>query len=187
LDGGNIVNIHKEMWDLALKLDKMQQNGYYSSEDFIKSIQFQINQLSFFYDNLVPKQGGGDPGKTFYNLDHRPKEHQILYANLTRGFPKELYDVHYCYLLKDCETKFIVIPTTSIKSNSLLCNNLYEKDIEMIDGSYCRLNIDDIRVIDLMRIIQYKGYSDVKTDRKDILNFVNNFFSDIVDNNEIVE
>jgi hypothetical protein len=64
---------------------------------------------------------------------------------------------------------------------------LYEKDIEMIDGSYCRLNIDDIRVIDLMRIIQYKGYSDVKTDRKDILNFVNNFFSDIVDNNEIVE
>jgi hypothetical protein len=109
----------------------------------------------------------------------------LIYVNLTRGFPKELYDVHYCYLLKDCGNKFIVIPTTtSIKSDSPKCNDNFEKDIEVIDGNPCRLNIDDIRVIDFMRIIEYKGYQDVKTSRKEILEFVKKFFSDSVDKNE---
>lgn len=176
------MNIYKKMWELAIILDKMQQNGNYSAEGFIKAMEFQISQLSFFYDNLVPKQGNGDPGKTFYNLKTRPKEHQLIYVNLTRGFPKELNDAHYCYLLKDCGVKFIVIPTTSIKNDK--CNDLYEKDIEVIDGNPCRLNIDDIRVIDFMRIVEYKGYADVKTKREDILKFVNDFFSDTIDKKE---
>lgn len=158
----------------------MKVKGNYDVEGFINHLDFQINQLSFFYDKLVPKQSK-DPGKTFYELKPRPKEHQLIYVNLTREFPKELYDPHYCYVLKDCGCKFIVVPTTSIKENSPKCNEKYELDIEIVGGNPCRLNIDDIRVIDFMRIVAYKGYSDVATERKMILNFVNEFFVDTID------
>jgi hypothetical protein len=174
------MDIYKKMWEISTKLEKMRNNDNYDVENFIQQLEFQINQLSFFYDSLVPKQNN-DTGKTFFNLKSRPKEHQLIYANLTRGFPKELYDAHYCYLLKDCGCKFIVIPTTSLKLTSPPCNELFELDIDVKYGDRCRLNIDDIRVIDFMRIVEYKGYSDVLTNRKDILSFVNSFFKDKVD------
>lgn len=175
------MNIYKEMWSLALKLDQMNSNGNYNVDELINGLKFQIEQLSFFYDVLVAKQGNGDASKTYYKLKNRPSEHQLIYVNLTRGFPKELYDAHYCYILKDCGNKFIVIPTTSIIGKDIQCNPDFEMDIEIIDGDPCRLNIDDIRVIDFMRIIQYKNYFNVKTDRKNILDFVNTFFNIKID------
>lgn len=174
------MNIYKKMWEISSKLEKMTDSGNYDVEIFIKQLEFQVNQLSFFYDNLVPKQGN-NVSKTFYNLKTRPNEHQLIYVNLTRGFPKELYDAHYCYLLKDCGCKFIVVPTTSLKEDSPPCNEEFEMDIDIKNGNKCRLNVDDIRVIDFMRIVEYKGYSDVLTDREDIISFVNNFFKDKVD------
>ena len=178
------MNMYKKLWELTTKLETIQNNGNYDAKAFINSLEFQINQLSFFYDILVPRQKDNNPSKTYFNLKKRPKEHQIIYVNLTRGFPKELYDAHYCYILKDCGNKFIIIPTTSLKDGSPDCNVNFEKDIEVLNGDACRLNIDDIRTIDFMRIVEYKGYSNVKTDRDEILKFVNNFFSDKIDDKE---
>jgi hypothetical protein len=62
------MDIYKEMWKLAIDLEKMHKNDNYSVEDFIEALKFQVDQLGFFYDYLVPKQGKSDPGKTFYNL-----------------------------------------------------------------------------------------------------------------------
>lgn len=174
------MSIYKTMWELSNKLEKMQNNGNYDIDTFINQLKFQIEQLSFFYDNLVPKQNN-NPGKTFYNLKKRPSEHQLIYVNLTRGFPKELHDAHYCYVLRDCGSKFIIIPTTSLKLESPSCNPEYELDIEIKDGDTCRMNIDDIRVIDFMRIVEYKGYQDVLTNRENILKFVCKFFTKGID------
>lgn len=107
-----------------------------------------------------------------------PLEHQLLYVSLCRGFPKELYDGHWCYLLKDCGTKFLVIPTTSLKETSSTSEEAYYFDIEEIDGSISRLRFDEIRMIDKMRVItKDKPYRDIKTNRKTIeqkfLDFLN--------------
>ena len=45
------------------------------------------------------------------------------------GYPKETFDDHWCYILKDYGTKYLIIPTTSIKVDSGECNPLYEMDI----------------------------------------------------------
>ena len=38
----------------------------------------------------------------------------MAYFNIGRGFPKELMDGHWCYILKDLGYKALVIPSTSI-------------------------------------------------------------------------
>lgn len=162
------MNIYKEMWGISNVLDRIKTQ--YDSEDFVEQLKFQVEQLSFFYDFLVKKQGN-NPSKTFYRPKKRPKEHQIAYFNLTRGFPKELYDVHWCYVFKDFGCKLLVIPTTSVKEDSKPCNPLYEKDIQIKDftnGKISRLHIDDTRVVDLQRLIEDKGIYDIETNRKDI-------------------
>ena len=168
------INVHRTLWKIANDLESMNINKNYDVEIFINHLEFQVKQLKFFYDTLVPKQGG-NPSKTYYSLKTIPKEHQIIYVNLTRGFPKELYDPHYCYVLKNCGTKLIVIPTTSIKPDSKECKQGFELDIIVKDGENCRLNLDDIRTIDFMRIDERKIYQNVETDRQTIVGFVQKF------------
>lgn len=168
------MNIYKELWQIANTLDKISSN--YDSETFVDHLKFQVEQLSFFYNFLVPKQGN-NPAKTFYAPKKRPKEHQVAYFNLTRGFPKELHDPHWCYILKDFGTKFVVIPTTSVKTTSAPCNPTFEYDItikDFINSSLSRLHIDDIRVVDLQRMIVDKGFYDVESSRDDITSHINN-------------
>lgn len=173
------MNIYKEMWSISNTLDKIKDN--YDSETFVTHLKFQVEQLSFFYNYLVPKQGGYI-SKTYYNPKKRPKVHQIAYFNLTRGFPKELCDPHWCYILKDFGCKLVIIPTTSIKSDSKPCNPSFEYDIKIknfINTSLSRLHIDDIRVVDLQRLIldtHKHNIYDVETSRENIISNVSKIF-----------
>jgi hypothetical protein len=162
------MNIYKEMWKAAEKIEALEDGGYYPNTDkVLQGLNHQLAQLDFFYNKLVPGQGG-DANKTYYNISPRPKEHQLIYVNLNRGYPKEIFDVHYCYVVKDFGAKFIVIPTTSIKPTTSV-NDAYEMMIEEADGTPCLLNFDEIKAIDPMRIAKGKPYRDVKTPRKDIV------------------
>jgi hypothetical protein len=64
-----------------------------------------------------------------------------------------------------CGTKLLVAPVTSIKKTSGKAKEPYEFDILEQGDVKSRLHFDDIRVIDKMRIIEYKKYLEVKTDR----------------------
>lgn len=81
--------------------------------------------------NFKLVKNGQSPSDVIYNLppSERPREGQIAYINLRRGYPKETFDDHWCYILKDYGTKYLIIPTTSIKVDSGECNPLYEMDI----------------------------------------------------------
>ena len=126
-----------------------------------------MKQLNYFYKDLIDKQDSKDANMTYYNLSPNPSEHQLVYVNLCRGFPKELYDGHWCYLLKYCGTKLLVIPTTSIKESSSTDEQDYYFDIEETDNCQSRLRFDEIRMIDKMRVVtKDKPYRDVKTERK---------------------
>lgn len=171
LEEGMLLDIKKEMQDIACQLESIKN---YDTVGFVSQLKYLVGQIYFFYNHLVPKQGN-DESRTFYKVKVRPKEGQIAYFNLTRGFPKELYDGHFCYILKDFKSKFIIIPTTSVKSNSAECNPNYELDIEdHTKTSKSRLHIDDIRVADIQRLNPTKGIFDVITDREIILAAIKN-------------
>lgn len=163
----NKENIYKIMWNISHQLEALQDTKRYDVDAFLYSLSYQVKQLNYFYRDLIDKQGSNDANKTYYNLRPNPQEHQLIYVSLCRGFPKELYDGHWCYLLKDCGTKFLVIPTTSIKETSSVEEKDYYFDIEETDGSVSRLRFDEIRMIDKMRVItKDKPYRIVKTDKE---------------------
>ncbi len=146
---------------------------YNNPEKLVDEIDKWIVELSYFYNKLVGDND--DPSKVIYNLSphKRPIVGQMVYVNLRRGYPKETYDDHWCYVLKDFGTKFVVIPSVSIKPDSGKCNELYEMDIEdETPNGKSRLQITDIRSIDVMRVctsLEINHYN-VKTDRQKIIN-----------------
>lgn len=131
-----------------------------------------LQELAYFHNKIV--KDGQNPSEVIYNLppSERPKEGQIAYINLRRGYPKETYDDHWCYILKDYGTKYLIIPTTSIKTDSAPCNPLYEMDIiDKTPAGKSRLQFTDMRSIDIMRVCRsiHPNFYDVITDRKNIL------------------
>ena len=138
----------------------------------VDEIDKWLYEIFYFYNKVV--KDCQNPSEVIYNLppSERPKEGQIAYINLRRGYPKETYDDHWCYILKDYGTKYLIIPTTSIKSNSAKCNPLYEMDIiDKTPTGKSRLQFTDMRSIDIMRVCRsvHPNCYDVITDRKDIL------------------
>jgi len=163
----NQENIYKSMWGICRQMEELKNVDRYDVDMLLYSLSYQMKQLIFFYRDLIDKQGTNDANMTYYNLTPNPNEHQLIYVNLGRGFPKELYDGHWCYLLKNCGTKLLVIPTTSIKETSSTDEQDYYFDIEEADNGKSRLRFDEIRTIDKMRVVtKNKPYRDVITDRK---------------------
>lgn len=164
----------------AITQDLKQLRNYTDVEGFVTDLKYHVGQLSYFYDHLTPKQTG-DPSTTFYRPKKIPQVHQIAYFNLTRGFPKELYGGHWCYVFKYFKSKFIVIPTTSVKEDSLPPDPEFQYDIEVKDftnGMHTRLQLSDMRTIDIQRLYCGKGFYDVITDREEIVKNVNRMLLD---------
>lgn len=166
------MSIENNLQEIKRILGNMKN---YDAEGFTKDLYYWVKDLEFFYNTLVEKQDSQDPSKTFYNIrpvSNRPKEGQIAYVNLRRGYPKETFGGHYCYILKDFGNKYVVIPSTSVKDESLPKEE-FEIDIEVenfINNRKTRLHIDEIRAIDIQRIKPSKGVFNVKTDPNKILN-----------------
>ncbi|ONI38014.1 hypothetical protein AN639_05935 [Candidatus Epulonipiscium fishelsonii] len=166
-------NISKRINNVASTLNDLK--NYQDIEGFITDLEYHVGQLSYFYDYLTPKQTG-DPSTTFYRPKKMPQIHQIAYFNLTRGFPKELYGGHWCYVFKYFKSKYVIIPTTSVKEDSLPPDPEFQMDIEVDNfknGMTTRLQLSDMRSIDLQRLYCSKGFYNVLTDRDQILHNVN--------------
>ena len=106
--------------------------------------------------------------------------HQMAYFNIGRGFPKELMDGHWCYVLKDFGSKMLVIPCTSIKEDSPEATE-YEVDIRAKIRKYpirSRMQLSDMRVVDLQRLDIRKRFCNVITDKKEIENHIKHIIFD---------
>lgn len=176
--------------ELALKnLDNPKNRPNYPQNLVVaRSIRTHLETLDFFYNRLVEKQVSSnpnpDPSKTFYNSNPRPKEGEVAYFNLGTGYPKELHNGHYCYVLKDYKTKFLVIPTTSVKDNTepdpdfefdiqlgTLKNNTGAKS-SLKPNQKSRLQLSDVRSVDLQRINLQRGIYTVSTPTSDVNDFL---------------
>lgn len=139
----------------------------YDVNKYLCSLAWQTSQLEYYYCHIV------NNGYDSYLLHNRPKVHQLAYFNIGRGLPKELMDGHWCYVLKDLGSKMIIIPVVSIKDVPL--NSKYEMDIEVEFLKKSRLQLSDIRTVDVQRVYEKKGYINVITPAHDIRSKVKNF------------
>ena len=168
------MSVQENLYQIRESLNKLDQSGMYDVEKYSCSLLHLTNQLEYFYCHLVPK-GTKDCDNTYYKIPRRPKIHQIAYFNIGSGFPKELMDGHWCYILKAMGYKMLVVPCTSIKSISKPCNPIFEKDISIMMNehkTHCRIQLSDIRSIDIQRLDLRKPFNDVLTSRKEIMDFV---------------
>lgn len=171
------MNIKSRMNEVTYMLENLK--NYRDVDGFVTDLEYLVGQLTYFYNNLTPKQTG-DPATTFYKPKKLPQPHQIAYFNLTRGFPKELYGGHWCYVLKYFKSKFVIIPTTSVKSDSLKADPDFQIDIQVKNfknGLSTRMQVSDMRTVDAQRLYFNKGFYDVTTDREYILKEMNNILA----------
>lgn len=159
--------------ELKNYLNKLDESGSYDAEKYSRSLLHQTSQLSYFYCSLVKD---GSPSDTYYHVHKRPKEHQMAYFNIGRGFPKELMDGHWCYIVKDLGYKMLIIPCTSIKKESSPLNPHFEKDLTVIDDhgmiTHSRMQLTDLRTVDIQRLDCRKPFYTVCDDREEIRNFI---------------
>ena len=159
--------------ELKNYLNKLDESGLYDAKKYSRSLLHQTSQLSYFYCSLVKD---GSPSDTYYHVHKRPKEHQMAYFNIGRGFPKELMDGHWCYIVKDLGYKMLIIPFTSIKKESSPLNPHFEKDLTVIDDhgmiTHSRMQLTDLRTVDIQRLDCRKPFYTVCDDREEIRNFI---------------
>lgn len=166
------MSVENNLLEIEKSLERLEESGMYDVEKYSHSLMHLTSQLEYFYCHLV-KDGGGNSDTTYYRVNKRPKVHQLAYFNIGRGFPKELMDGHWCYILKDLGYKMLVLPCTSIKGT--ICNPEFEMDIKIKIGSNSsesRIQLSDIRSIDMQRLDLRKPFCEVVTDQKEIIDFV---------------
>lgn len=166
--------IEENLLEMGKALNELEKTGMYDAEKFTYSLLHQTKQLEYFYCHLV-RDGNGNCDDTYYYVRKKPRVHCLAYFNIGRGFPKELMDGHWCYVLKDLGYKVLVIPCTSIKEDSSEVNPDFEMDIEIKMRrkiTHCRIQLSDIRAIDMQRIDLRKPFIKVLTKKEQIDAFI---------------
>lgn len=158
----NQMDITKEFQQLSVEAAKLAQTGNYDVDMLILGLKHQLKESNFLYGTLMKAN------KQFYDMKTEPQEHQLVYVQLGRGYGKEIYDPHWCYVLRHCGSNLMVLPVTSVKPTSSAPFAPYEFDIEEEGGVIGRVHLDDIRSIDKMRIEERRGYRNVVTPRAEI-------------------
>ncbi len=164
-------NTDNQIEEFKMQLNHLSETGY-DVEKYTRSLLHQTSQLEYFYCHIVKD---GDIDHAYYKVRDRPKEHQLAYFNIGRGYPKELMDGHFCYIVKDLGLKILIIPSTSIKEDSAPLDERYEKDIVITDHKKIyksRLQLTDMRMVDIQRLDDRKPYYEVMTDRNEIMHFI---------------
>ena len=149
------MSVKSNLREISKSLENLEKTGIYDVEKYSHSLLHLTSQLEYFW------------------IAHRPKVHQLAYFNIGRGFPKELMDGHWCYILKDMGYKMLVVPCTSLKGTA--CNPEYEMDIKIKMGkqiSNSRIQLSDLRTVDNQRLDLRKPFCDVLTDEKEIKSFI---------------
>lgn len=163
----------KILKEILNQLNVLSSLSNYEYIKLLYALNHQISQLVYFYKDIAKNKS---TERIFYKTKMHIKEHELVYINLGRGFPKEMNDGHWCYIIKNYGYKLLVIPTTSIKEDSQY-NPLYDMDIvTKLDNhiTKSRLSITDIRCVDIQRIDERKNIGKVLTKRIEINKFIKN-------------
>lgn len=165
-----IKELEKELYNNNMKISTLKNYEY---EKYLYAMIHLTSQIYYFYHHIA-KDGPSD--NVFYCRNFQSLEHRMIYINLGRGFPKELMDGHWCYVVKDYGCKILVIPSTSIKADSVYDTN-FDMDIISKDKNKTyksRLCITEMRTVDIQRIDIRKEHKIVITPKNKIKEFIKN-------------
>lgn len=168
----NSMDIDKEMNNVTNKLKSIVK---YDTIGFVYDLKTLVDSIHFFQNKLIPEDDlNGD--NTFYHPKKSPKEHQIAYYSLGRGYPKEIYGGHWCYVFKKYKNTSFIIPTSSVKIGASKINKDYEMKIEVDafeNDLETRLRFTHARVVDNQRLDSRKSFYNVLTEKENILEVFN--------------
>ena len=155
------MSVEYNMDEMKKSLKNLKETECYDVEKYTYSLLHQTRQLEYFYCQLVEEENP-EPDQTYYHVSRRPMVHQMAYLNIGRG------------------SKMFVIPCTSIKEDSPEATE-YELDIRAKIRKYpirSRMQLSDMRVVDLQRLDIRKRFCNVITDKKEIENHIKHIIFD---------
>ena len=140
----------------------------------LESFYYNFNRLVYSlekYHNSIGKKAKTEKDLSAIQISvpkkNKPKEGQVAYFYIETSYPKEIYNSHWCLVLKDLGSLLIVVPLTSIKHDS----NPVDKNREMIvkikdfeETGCSKLKVNQIFSAGLMRLDQSRKIYDLQTD-----------------------
>ncbi|MCM1060611.1 MAG: hypothetical protein NC452_09970 [Eubacterium sp.] len=165
---------------LKVSVSKLQKLKNFDLVSFSYNFQRLVDSLYFFH-NVIGKNclTAEDLSKIQYSCKTRPKEGQVAYFYIEHSYPKEIYNSHWCLVLKDFGNVMLVAPLTSIKSALDADKTQYDvivKIKDFIESGESRLRVNQIFSADTMRIDANKGIYELETDFESVKNDIEKIF-----------
>lgn len=175
------MDIPKELNNINNVLLKIKN---FDLESFVYNYKRMVNSIYHFHNtigkNAKTKQ---DLSKITYTLKgmKRPQEGDVCYFYIENSYPKEIYNSHWCLILKDFGNTMLVVPMVSIKKESMQVDKNTEMIVKIKDfeeAGCSKLKIHQMFCADIMRINPGKkvyrlqtNYEYVKATIKEKINF----------------
>lgn len=161
---------------LNKSVTKLLKIKHFDLTSFSYNFERMVNNIYFFNNSLCANcQNESDVSNVQYKLSvkERPKEGQVAFFYIENSYPKEIFNSHWCLVLKDFGSLMLVVPMTSVKSDSSEVYEPTEIDVKIKDfenDGISRLHVDQIFSADIMRIDKSKPIYDLDDDFEVIKN-----------------
>ena len=146
------MDAKKELDNITNQLLKIKNFDIVS---FVFNYKRMVNSLYHFHNTIAktPIQ----LSKIKYNLKgmKRPVEGDVCYFYIENSYPKEIFNSHWCLILKDFGNTMLVVPMVSIKKDSADVDKSCEMIVKIKDfeeDGCSKLKIHQIFSADIMRI-----------------------------------
>lgn len=155
--------LHKQV-NRLLNLKNFDLEGFYYN------FRRMISNLEKFHNSIGKSaKSPKELSAIQYDLPKsiRPKAGQVAYFYIEHSYPKEIYNSHWCLVLKDLGSIFIVIPLTSVKKDSNAINKEREIIIKIKDfeeEGCSKLKFNQMFSADAMRFDRDKPIYNLQTD-----------------------
>ncbi len=149
------MDAKKELDNITNQLLKIKNFDIVS---FVFNYKRMVNSLYHFH-NTIGKNAKTpiQLSKIKYNLKSmkRPVEGDVCYFYIENSYPKEIFNSHWCLILKDFGNTMLVVPMVSIKKDSADVDKSCEMIVKIKDfeeDGCSKLKIHQIFSADIMRI-----------------------------------
>lgn len=157
----------KDLDEITEKILKIKN---FDIESFVFNYKRMIDSIYHFHNNIGKNASSSSQlSKIKYNLKGkaRPISGDVCYFYIENSYPKEIFNSHWCLVLKDFGNTMLIIPLVSIKQESAQV----DKSCEMIvkirnfqEDGCSKLKIHQMFCADVMRINPNKPTYRLQTD-----------------------
>ena len=154
-DWWDIMDIQKELEEINKKILQIKN---FDIVNFVYNYKRMVNSIYHFH-NTIGKNAKNTTqlSQIRYNLKgmKRPTEGDVCYFYIENSYPKEIFNSHWCLILKDFGNTMLVVPMVSIKKESAGVDNSCEMIVKIKDfeeEGCSKLKIHQMFSADLMRI-----------------------------------